>query len=415
MLELLAQKKMCASFYLVETLASIYYTIIALLSLLLFLVYDFLSSCAMCLSMKILFAVKTLSHAVGGGEKLACFVASAFSKDPEYDVWLLSFDATQDKAFYPVADAVNRCFLAHGSPGQRTTAIGFLKSLFALRKSVLAIRPDIVVAFMHSMFIPMQMALYGTGIKVVLSEHTVPVYYKTRPVQFMLLQISCIMTNNITIATNEVKELYPKNMRKKMTVLTNPIGSDYQRDDAMMDHKMILSVGRLNKDKDHEILIRAFALLHGHTSAKDWRVVIYGDGEEKEHLERLIKEHGLNGHVLLAGVTKDMDSVYKAAGLYVHPSRYESFGLVTAEAMSHGLPVIGFSDCPGTMEIIDDGITGILVKTRTAHDMATQILYLLEHEDVRAQFGEAAYKKSMQWHPERVIAQWKDYACRCLE
>lgn len=365
--------------------------------------------------MKILFAVKTLSHAVGGGEKLACFVASAFAKDRAYDVWLLSFDAPQDKAFYPVDDAVKRCFMAHGSPGQRTSVAGFLKSLYTLRKAVLDVRPDIVVAFMHSMFVPMQMALFGTGIKVVLSEHTVPVYYKPRPIEFALLQLVCIMTNNITIATREVKELYPQNMRKKMTVLPNPIGSDYQCDDAMMSHKVILSVGRLNKDKDHEILIRAFALLMARGFAQDWCLVIYGDGAEKENLNALIHELSVTERVHLAGVSKDMDSVYKSAGLYVHPSRYESFGLVTAEAMSHGLPVIGFSDCPGTMEIIDDGVTGILVKTRTAHDMATQILYLLEHEDMRVQFGEAAYKKSMQWHPERVIAQWKDYACRCLE
>jgi glycosyltransferase involved in cell wall biosynthesis len=90
-------------------------------------------------------------------------------------------------------------------------------------------------------------------------------------------------------------------------------------------------------------------------------------------------------------VTQAIHEEYRLAEAFVIPSRYEAFGLVTAEAMSHGLPVVGFADCPGTNELIDHARTGLLVmpgKDRI-RSLAIVLSDLLGDPTLRRRLGEA--------------------------
>ena len=93
----------------------------------------------------------------------------------------------------------------------------------------------------------------------------------------------------------------------------------------------------------------------------------------------------------MPGVTAAISEEYQAAEAFVISSRYEAFGLVTAEAMSHGLPVVGFADCPGTNELIDDGLTGLLAPSAgdRAHSLAYTLSSLLTDPLLRRRLGDA--------------------------
>src|SRR5690606_11954559 len=108
----------------------------------------------------------------------------------------------------------------------------------------------------------------------------------------------------------------------------------------------------------HVTLIDAFADIYD--KYPEWDLKIIGEGPLRPTLEEQIRRLGLEDRVSLPGATQSIGSEYRNADLFVLPSRYESFGLATAEAMGYGLAAIGFADCPGTNELIQDGINGKL-------------------------------------------------------
>ena len=129
----------------------------------------------------------------------------------------------------------------------------------------------------------------------------------------------------------------------------------------------ILSVGRLTVEKDHETMIKAFALLPKNLSAK---LVILGEGPLRAKLEVLITQLKLDGRVLLPGFIIDPYPWYRSADLFVLSSLWEGFGNVIVEALECGLPVVS-ANCPsGPSEILEDGRFGKLVPMKDPQALA---------------------------------------------
>ena len=120
----------------------------------------------------------------------------------------------------------------------------------------------------------------------------------------------------------------------------------------------ILSVGALKAEKNHALLIRAFARLD---PVLDAALVILGEGPQRERLEQLVRDLGVTDQVKLAGFSDDLWSFYSAANLFVLSSDFEGFGNVLVEALAAGLPAVS-TDCDfGPSEILEGGIYGTLV------------------------------------------------------
>jgi glycosyltransferase involved in cell wall biosynthesis len=133
---------------------------------------------------------------------------------------------------------------------------------------------------------------------------------------------------------------------------------------------LILSVGSLKKQKDHETLIRAFALLGDQRNA---HLVILGEGNERKRLESLVATLRLEGRVHMPGFAIDARPYYDAADLFVLSSRYEGFGNVIVEALERGVPVVS-TRCPhGPQEILDNGTFGRLVPVGDPRALADAI------------------------------------------
>lgn len=121
---------------------------------------------------------------------------------------------------------------------------------------------------------------------------------------------------------------------------------------------VILGAGRLTPQKDFPTLLRAFALLAPDTGH---RLLIIGEGEERDALQRLTHELGLRERVAFPGFVDDPLSYMRGACLFVLSSAWEGFGNVLVEAMAVGTPVVS-TDCPsGPSEILLDGALGPLV------------------------------------------------------
>lgn len=116
---------------------------------------------------------------------------------------------------------------------------------------------------------------------------------------------------------------------------------------------VLLSVGELNENKNHETIIRAIAEL-GDASIRYW---IAGTGDARPQLERVIRETNLTNQVQLLGFRDDVFEVMKAADCFVFPSKREGLGMAALEAMAAGLPIIT-SNVHGINDYSVDGVTG---------------------------------------------------------
>lgn len=105
---------------------------------------------------------------------------------------------------------------------------------------------------------------------------------------------------------------------------------------------------------------------------------------------------------------KDIAAKYAESSVFVLSSRFEGFGLVIVEAMACGLPVVSF-DCPcGPKDIISDHVDGILVKTGDVEELARQISYLIEHDEIREQMGKRALENVQRYKIENIAILWRE-------
>lgn len=156
---------------------------------------------------------------------------------------------------------------------------------------------------------------------------------------------------------------------------------------------VLLSVGRLEKNKGFHLLAHALAALREHSgrlARGPWRWVIVGEGPYKARLEALVREFGLDAHVVLAGRLDDQDlhAWYEAADLFVHPTLYEGSSLVTLEAMAHRRACV-VTDAGGLPDKVRGGVNGWIVPAGDTAALAAAISGALEDRERLLRFGAA--------------------------
>jgi phosphatidylinositol alpha-1,6-mannosyltransferase len=156
---------------------------------------------------------------------------------------------------------------------------------------------------------------------------------------------------------------------------------------------VLLSVGRLQARKGHDLVIRALPAI---ATSLTLRYVIAGEGPEKDRLSALAADLGLSDRVEFLGKISPeaLPGLYAASDIFVHPNRveggdFEGFGIVFLEAAATGLPAIG-GRSGGVPEAIEDGVTGMLVGGQDAEELQRAILSLALSRPLRERLGAAA-------------------------
>jgi glycosyltransferase involved in cell wall biosynthesis len=360
--------------------------------------------------MKLLFGIKAMNNPGGGAERVLATVANGLV-DRGHEVAVLTFEQPGGQSFYLLNHRIQRLDLGIGSTVHPATMVETLKRLPALRQAVLAYAPEVTIGFMHSMFIPLGLALVGTAIPLLASEHIVPEHYRSRRwVETALLSLTPVLVRRITCVSEQVRSSYPWYLRQRMIAIANPVvlsPSSTSPPLAPPAGKTLLAVGRLEPQKDHATLINAFSQIA--PDCPEWQLRIIGDGSLRAALEAQIKELGLSDRITLIGSTSNIASEYQTADLFVMPSRYESFGLTAVEALSYGLPTVGFQDCQGINQLIRSGVNGFLVDAADsrATALAAKLKQIMINEDLLKELSNGTIEGLEIHHVDNVLNCWE--------
>lgn len=362
--------------------------------------------------MRLLFAIKSLNVAGGGAERVLVQVANGLV-GKGHDIAIMTFD-TAGSSFYPLDERIKRIDLGVGPPGHPTPRAALLKSLPNIRKEIGSWNPDLTIGFMHSIYVPLAAALLGTGRRLVASEHIGEDHFKGRAFERILAHLARRRSVALTVPSRTVREEFGGSFGKKLVTLPNPIDIEALGKARGLcepvNPPVILSVGRFMAQKNQAELIKAFSQMKDEVPGAILRIV--GDGVLRPQLTALVEELGLGDRVQLPGTVKDMPLEYARCTLVVVPSRYESFGLVTAEALAAARPVVGFADCVGTNELIESGVNGWLLDGSgdRVSTLAKGMSILLKDDSLRARLAEAGPKSVVVYSLPSVVDAWDRFA-----
>jgi glycosyltransferase involved in cell wall biosynthesis len=165
----------------------------------------------------------------------------------------------------------------------------------------------------------------------------------------------------------------------------------------------VVAAGRLVPVKRFDLLIEAFAAVAA--EYPDWKLRIYGRGEEQQRLRGLIDRLGLYNNVFLMGAVTPMEAEWVKGSIGAATSSFEPFGMTIVEAMRCGLPVVSTDCAYGPGEIIAPGQDGRLVPVGDRDALAGALLDLVGDDELRRRMGRAALENSRRFAPAPVVAQ----------
>lgn len=274
-------------------------------------------------------------------------------------------------------------------------------------------KPDVIVSFQPAASKALLIDLKVT-IPVITMSHGDPEdYFHIYPVE----EIPAIEQSKInqvllpSFATHITNHL----PNAKTIVIGNAIPRYEQEADLLCkkDNYKIIFVARLDKNhKRPHILIEAFAPLA--KRYPNWTVEIWGAEDRKiykKELEYLIASNHLEQQVHLMGTSTDVPSILQQGDIFAFPSAYEGFGLSLGEAMSMGLPAIGYKSCPAVNELIINGKTGILCDDGIK-PFSDALEQLMKNQKLRAEMGKAGRIHMEQYTPQSIWNKWEDLLVR---
>jgi predicted O-methyltransferase YrrM len=212
----------------------------------------------------------------------------------------------------------------------------------------------------------------------------------------------------ICLQIDSFAKFFPERLQDKIEIIPNPIQQQNHQPSQVQREKLIVCIARLQfNQKRQDILLQAFSQITN--LWPDWHLAFYGAeyGEFGNQLQKMIDGYKLSANVHIMGTTTNVESVLRRASVFAFPSVYEGFPNALAEALSWGVPAIGFRGCPGVSDLIVNGENGILVDgVDNIMGFAQALDLLLGDRELRQKMGDAAIRSIEPYSPERVMELW---------
>lgn len=337
----------------------------------------------------------------GGAERVTCNLANYLNENG-YKVDVITMSNAHDT--YILNGGVNRFNLLDEK--ERAGKIYNLKIRKKRLKEYVIKNQDVscyVVMLPITIFMLIRLKKL-TGSKMIISERNNPSSYKLY--EKIIMKYAAKKCDGLVVQTEEIGKWY-KNIKNKV-VIPNAINRDIIFPERSAVEKKIVSVSRLEKQKNIPMLIEGFARFHKKYS--DYILEIYGKGSLEGELEELVKKHDLNDKIKFMGYVDNVAERIANATCFVLTSNHEGMPNALIEAMCIGVPCIA-TDCDGggSREIIEDGKNGILIEKNDVDGLLESLEYVIGNGRVSDQLGKDAKKLKIKLSYECIYKKWLDY------
>jgi glycosyltransferase involved in cell wall biosynthesis len=246
-------------------------------------------------------------------------------------------------------------------------------------------------------------------VKTVVSVRGEPTMEYDSTLMQVLAKFMFRFANGVVLQTTQSMKFFPKAVQKKSVIMSNPLNPAFMNRRYTGEREnVIVTVGRLDENKNQAMLIHAFSKIA--SEFPYMKLVIYGDGDCREKLEELVKTKNLTDRISLPGTISDVPAHIQNARIFALTSNTEGMPNTIIEAMALGLPVVA-TDCPcgGPAELIDDGENGLLVPVGDAYVLADAFRIILEDSELEKRLQENSAKITQKLSPDKVNKEWRDY------
>jgi glycosyltransferase involved in cell wall biosynthesis len=296
-------------------------------------------------------------------------------------------------------------FYIHRLPRTKIRVAGALIFWTDIIRTIRKVSPEVVHAQSLGIAIPALISKMILKIPYVVWGQGSDIYL---PDWFTKLTSKTIMknANSVIALTGDMKRTMQAIYDRNIVVVPNGIDlKEYTGDPSVQkvkgDEKRILFVGRLHPVKGVRYLLQAMKIVY--EKMPDAKLILVGDGEEREHLETLTDNLGIRECVEFAGRVphERVQDYMNQAEVFVLPSLSEGFPVTILEAMACGLPVVA-TRVGGLPDVIEDGVHGYLVRTKESNEIAETLLKLLQDEQLWETISKTNKQKINEYSWERV-------------
>lgn len=316
---------------------------------------------------RVLFIINSLG--LGGAERVVVSLANQMASEGNI-VYIIYF---KNKCVFEVNSKVKTICL-HKSLSKSPFEI--IKNKWALEKVIKSLEEegsfDLITAHLFYSHLICRLSKYSNKVSYVMHS----IYSRMFNRNKLYLSLFKFMYNGRNLICvsqglrNEFINYWKIDKAKSILVINNPIDIDYimkkAKEEIPVKDKYIISAGRLTKIKQFDVLIIAYLFS---SLKKDYKLLIIGEGEDRERLEGIIHRFNGENYVILRGYEKNPYKWIKNAAIYVCTSSYECFPLAFLESLCCNTPVVSFNCEYGPKEILTGELKKYLVKNHHVDDL----------------------------------------------
>jgi glycosyltransferase involved in cell wall biosynthesis len=336
--------------------------------------------------------IVSLGLSGGGTEKHSVTLANYLSEN-NFEVYFLAF--YHSEPFFSLAHDIIFCepsFLRKNN----NRFIYIYKILWFISKKIVTIKPDRIVSFNEwinpIVLIPALFLRY----KVFVAEMMHPDLKIPFYLEFLRVFLYRYATGIIVQTRYGKKIIEEKTKNKNIKVIHNMLNAIEKN--TCEKKKIIIAIGRLEKIKGHDYLIKAFSRIND----ESWTLNLIGSGKEQDNLLKLAETLNISSRVIFSGHKVDFNKDLSEAEIFVLPSVSEGFPNTLIEAMSLPIACISGDYYPGMNDIVVDGENGLLFEPKNVDDLYEKINLLLLDAELRNRLSKNAIKIREKLSPEII-------------
>ncbi len=331
-------------------------------------------------------------------------------------VYLKKEDKETSESAEDSVSGIDRVFTALMPEERGGRIANFRRRIGKLRKTFKELNPDIILSFLGKNNVMAINAAKGLEIPVVVSVRSNPSReYGSKGLNFSMNMLFP-KAAGVVVQTTGAKEYFKESIQKKCRILPNSIHPDFiSRELVPFENrtKTIVSVGRLDDNKNQILLIKAFGKIADKHS--EYRLVIYGDGPSRSKFTDEAKSLGLlDKSIFFMGNVSGVADKIKDSEIFVLSSKQEGMPNALIEAMALGLCCIS-TDCPcgGPKDLINTKENGILIpmgsEDAMVESLSKALSEVIEDRELAKKMSEAAVSVREEYSPDKINLMWEEY------